>query len=236
MAETIRIRANCHLIKAVVSQVLSIKKLIDDRDVGDIVAVSVEDAVRASPLTIKLTVIFFSLHSPPYRAVSGKRFVKVVYNIPDVDPKKLNWQTIKTACGGDAGYSWGHFRATAKLDNGRNMQVYGSSAVIAEARLQALASLSTAKILTVTIAEEKKEALRATDAKLYKETTTVYPAYFSIISSKKIIAESNLQLHNTTSNLSGKFKRKTTKKIPLWVKNEPSTAKSLIKEALTIRT
>lgn len=236
MAETIRIRANCHLIKAVVSQVISIKKLIDDRDVGDIVAVSVEDAVRASPLTIRLTVIFFSLHSPPYKAIPGKRFVKATYNIPDADPKKLNWQTIKTACGGEAGYQWGHFRASGQLSNGRQMQVYGSSAVIAETRLQALASLSTAKLLTVTIAEEKKEGIRVTDPKLYKESTMVYPAYFSIINSKKIIAESNLQLHNTVSNLAGKFKRKATKKIPLWLKNEPSTAKTLIKEALTIRT
>lgn len=234
MSEKVRLRVRCNLAKSILSEVLAIRQLIADRDIGDIVAAPVEDWIRASPQTIKLTVQLSSNKQPPFKAYPGKRYVQAIYNIPDVDPKKLTWANIKKACGGASGYSWGRFRATANLDNGRQMQIYGGTAEDAETRLRALLALSTAHILTLSITEEKKEGRRASDKKMYKATTKVYPAYFSIINTKKIIVESEKEMKSVSSKLAGNFKRSRTKKIPLWTTKEPGNVRKSIQDALTI--
>ena len=235
MTEKFILRTYCHLIKPIISELIAIKTLIDNRDVGDIVAIPVEEWIRAKPQTIKLNIIFFSTQTPPYTARPGFRLIRAVYNVPDLDPTKADWATIKKACGGATGYSWGRFRATANLNNGRQMQVYGGTAADAETRIKALLELSTANFLTITVAEEKQQGLRDKDQKLYKPTIQVYPAYFSIVNSKKIVTESNKQnTSSTVGTLSGNYKRKNTTKIPLWVTKEPSNAKALIKAAFTI--
>ena len=234
MPEIVRIRANCHLIKSIVSEIISVRKLIENRDIGDFVGTPMGDVARANPQLIKLTVTFFSKKSPPFKASEGVRFVKAVYNIPDIDKTQLSWATVKAACGGENGYMWGRFRATAKLDDGRQMQVYGATDVEAETRLKALLALSTTKLLTVTVAEEKQEGRRAAKQEMAKPSTQIYPAFMSILNYKKIVTESGKEIKGTDNKLAGTFKRKSTKKIPLWLPKEPSNAKSLIKDALTI--
>jgi len=230
MAEIIRIRTNCNLIKSVVSEIISIRKLIENRDIGDFVGQSVtETALTTSPQTIRLTVMLYSLKFPPFK--KGK---SITYKIPDADRTKLTWANIKAACGGDNGYYWGRFKCTANLNNGRQMQVWGGSELEAETRLKALLSLSTAKILTASTSEQKKEGVYAEDQPLYKATTRVYPGFFSILDYKKIATEVAKGMQGVTKKLSGNYKRKTTKKIPIWLPKEPANASTLIKQALTI--
>ncbi|KST64073.1 hypothetical protein [Mastigocoleus testarum] len=237
MSEKIRVTGNNLTLRPLIAEVIALRKLIEHRDVGDIVAQPIVDYVRASPHTIRLTITFFSTKEPPfYTSPAGKR---VTYNIPDVARNKLNWTTIKNAAGGANGYNWGRFRATANLDNGRQMAVYGGSENEAEQRLKSLLTLSTAKILTLSVLEEKKEGIRQKDKILYKEVTRIYPAYCSVLSSQKIVDESNRELNEYGSRkvgtVTGAFKRTKSQKIPLWVNQEPADFTQIISESLRNR-
>lgn len=220
------------MLKPVITEILAFHQLIRDRDIGEWTGYPLEDHARARPQIFKITVLYYSVPTPPWKAPSNSKLTKATYHVPFVNRTKIDWETIKTAAGGANGYMWGRFRSTANLadDDGniRQMQVYGSSESEAEQRLLALAALSTGSILTLTPSEEKKIGKRATDKKLYKESTRIYPAYFTIIHQEKIIAESN------TATLSGNYIR-TKFRIPLWTSSKPSDADELIREALRIR-
>ncbi|MEH2242352.1 hypothetical protein [Nostoc sp.] len=233
--EKIVLAVNRNNYKSVVSQAIANRTLIENRDIGDFVGTPIEDYVRAKVETIKLTVFFFNFRQPPFKARSGFRFVRATYNIPDANKAKLDWLTIKNACGGTEGYTWGRFRATANLDNGRQMQVYGGSDEIAVNMLRSLAAFSIAKILTLTVAEEKKEGRRAENKRMYKEDIRVYPAFFSVVNFKKVVVEEQREYSGINATLAGDFHRSRTKKIPLWVEKEPSNSRTIITEALRVR-
>ncbi|MGB3761265.1 MAG: hypothetical protein WBA07_33640 [Rivularia sp. (in: cyanobacteria)] len=236
MTEKFIVNASQSQAKSLLTEIIAIRKLIENRDVGDIVAQSAYDFVRATPHTVRLTVFYYSKKFPPYkqRSVRG-----ATYNIPDITRSNASWTTIKAAMGGANGFMWGRFRASANLDNGRQAAVYGGSESEAVTRLKALVKLSSAKILTLGVTEERKEGLRATDKILYKPTIRMYPAYFAILSSQKIINESNKELTlpfgTKNDNLSGTFSRKKTVKSPVYPSKEPSYAKELITEMLRDR-
>ncbi|RAM49477.1 MAG: hypothetical protein C6Y22_22240 [Hapalosiphonaceae cyanobacterium JJU2] len=224
-------------LKPVITLLLGLYQILEDRDIGQFVGESIENAVRASPHTIRLTVTFYSVQNPPWRTEDPKkRLVRAVYNIPDVKRSNCDWKTIKNACGGNNGYMWGRFKATANLSNGRQMQVNGATEKDAEERLKQLAELGDFKLTSLSITEEKKEGRRAVDQWMYKESTRVYPAYFSIINSKKIIKESGLQLKDgkRRSKLSGDYVDYGSGRIHLWMNKEPSTAKAMIQKAFTV--
>lgn len=235
MSEKIRLSVNRANLNEVVSTILSIQRLIENRDIGDIVATPVSDFFRANNNLIKITVVWYNAKEPPYYGTLGYKRQKITYNIPDITIANLDWQRVKQACGGNNGFLWGRFRATANLDNGRQMQVYGGSEKEAETMLKSLLTLSKAKITTLSIAEEKKEGLRATNKKLYKETTRVYPAYFSVINTQKIFVESGRELANLTNSTQGTFRRSRVEKIPLWVEKEPRNYQATIREAIRVR-
>lgn len=220
-------------LKPIITLFLALYQLIDNRDVGDIVALPVPEYVRANPLTTKLCITYFAKKEPPYYSKKKDKIIKVTYNIPDVKHKALKWEAIKNVAGGANGYQWGRFKATANLSNGRQMQIHGGNAEVAEKRLKELLTLSNAKIVTLSITEEKKEGKRATDQGLYKPSTQIYPAYFSILNSEKIIIESNReQIMNARTTMSGTYKRTQTRRVPLWTKEKPANCDAIIAEAL----
>ena len=188
--------------------------------------------VRAKPQALKLKVLFYSVKEPPWRMSGSGDITKATYNVPFISRTKMDWTTIKTACGGNNGYLWGRFRCTANISdsngNIRQMQVYGSTENDAEQRLKALLALSEGSIVTLTTAEEKKEGRRAADKLMYKETTRIYPAYFTIVNSEKIISES----HNATLN--GNYFR-SKGRVPLWTETEPPDAADTIRETLRVK-
>lgn len=235
-ADKFIVSTNSRDAKSDITRILALRKFIGDRDIGDFVGIPVTEYVRASPHTIRLTVIYSSNKTPPFQ---GKGVKQAIYNIPDLLPTNADWKIIKAAAGGESGYMWGRFRSTANLSNGRQAAVYGNSKRSAEERLKALLKLSSAKILTISTTEELKEGLREQDKILYKEATRMYPAYFAILSSEKIINESNKELTlpfgTKNDNLSGTFRRVKTTKLPLWTKTEPSNIKPFIREMLKNR-
>lgn len=237
MSEDIVLSGNEETLKPIIAVLIGIYQLIEHRDVGDIVAMPLQERIIAEPQTVKLTIFFHPNKLPPFTFPKGGHQLKPYCNIPDVNRTKLTWKNIKSLAGGANGYNWGRFLATANMSNRRQMQVYGGSEEEAQERLLALASLSRAKILTLSVTEEKKVGRRATNKLLYKETTRVYPIYFSVINNEKILieAEREVRQKGIKGQLAGDFRRVTTKKIPLWTKEEPPNTKDLIREALRVR-
>ncbi|MCC5620711.1 hypothetical protein [Nostoc sp. CHAB 5715] len=224
-------------LKPIITLLIGIRQLIENRDIGDIVAMPLQERVLAEPQIVKVTIFFHPNKEPPFTFPQGGKQLRPYCNIPDIDVRKLSWKNIKEVAGGANGYNWGRFLATANLSNRRQMQIYAGSEKEAEERITDLVSLSKAKILTLSVTEEKKTGRRATNKLLYKETTRVYPIYFTVINNEKILveAEREVRTKGVKGQLAGDFKRKTTKKIPLWVTQEPPNTKALIKEALRVR-
>lgn len=232
MTEKIILRGRTEMLKPIITEVLAIHQLIRDRDIGEFTGYALDDYVREKPQTFSLKILFCSVPSPPWSMIDTTKLKRATYRVPFIDKTKIDWQTIKLACGGNNGYMWGRFRASANIIKSdgsiRPMQVYGSSESEAEQRLKALVTLSDGTIATLTIAEEKKEGRRAADKLLYKESTRVYPAYFTIIHQEKIIAESNRAM------LTGNYRRNKAR-IPLWTDTKPPDADERIREAIRIR-
>ncbi len=148
-------------------------RLISNRDVGQIVGMPAEDYLSAKPLRRQLTIVFKTQKEPPWKMPNGTQAKQKEVTIPDAD-LGLTWAKIKLAA---KPYTWGKFRATAHLDNGRQMAVFGASKSEAEKTLRRLAALSTAKILALNVTEEVEKK----NINLKKEPMTVYPAYATLL-------------------------------------------------------
>ncbi|MBF2016295.1 MAG: hypothetical protein IGS23_14040 [Rivularia sp. T60_A2020_040] len=236
MSEKIKVTTRSVFENSVISEILGIRELIKNRDVGDIVASPLPEYARANPFELKITIYLFPVKEPPFYKVG---YVRPYINIPEIKRNNLNWTTIKKIAGGSNGYMWGRFRCTVNLDNNRQLAVYGATDKEAEERVNQILEIITPKELTRSISEEKKRGQRKDGKPLFKESTRIYPGYFTVVSSKKVSDE--FEREKLTNNeklkptISGKFKRHKTEKIPLWVKNEPKNANEIIQESLRNR-
>lgn len=158
-------------VKEQVLQTLNTHRLVHNRDIGMVVGQPAEDWYRARPQRRKLVIVFKGAPSPPW--VSGGRVAKEAsYSIPDAKVG-ISWTELQTACDP---YLWGKFRATANLNNGRQMAVYGASPQDAERTLRKLLRLSTAELVTLSISEEKDR-----NPKLRKDPVMMYPAFATML-------------------------------------------------------
>jgi hypothetical protein len=164
-----------------------------------------EDFVSAKPLRRQLTLVFKGKKEPPWRN-GNKRAKEITVTIPDV-VQGLTWQKIKLAA---KPYIWGKFRATAHLDNGRQMVVYGSTKSIAEKTLKNLALLSTAKILSLNVTEEVDKKNIA----MKKEPVQVYPAHATMLIRRPTTGEGR-------EFLDGSKMLEDSIRIDLWPNEEP---------------
>lgn len=236
MTEKFKITTRKTLERDAISQVLGIRELIKNRDVGDIVASPLPEYTRANDFDLKITIYCFPVKEPPFYK---QGYVRPTINIPDITRSNITWSKIKKLAGGLKGYKWGRFRCTSNLDNGRQLAVYGGSEDIAEKKVDEILKVISAKEVTRSVTEEKKKGKRKDGKPMFKATTQVYPGYFTVISSKKVLDEFDReQLQGSqqiVNKLSGSFLRHKTEKIPLWVETEPSDAASMINEALKNR-
>ncbi len=178
------------------------------------------------PLALRAKIKLFSVSEPPYVSTKGKRVTEVTVSIPDISRNKLDWERIKTACGGANGYLWGRFKATAQLSNGRPFVVYGSTADQAENNLKRFLTLSTAEIVTISVTEELKEGARLTNPRLQKEATRVYPAYITIVN-----RDLQLATDRGKPTKKGNYKDRSTR-IELWGSRKPSDFEAVIADVL----
>jgi hypothetical protein len=213
-------------LKPVIVQTLTNYQMMEDINIGSFVGSPIDEVLRAKPLTIAMRVQFYSVQQPPWYKKRGEdRLVSGSYHIPDVDPKKLDWDTIKLACGGVNGYMYGRFRATGRLDNGRQMAVYANSKDEAIDQLVSLISLSKAKLVErATISEDRREDAAG---RYLKQPVRVYPAFFSILNQYQVPGAPGSSIP-----IEGKRYMRKQEKIDLWVEKEPPGFDDLIRELL----
>jgi hypothetical protein len=181
-------------------------RLIANRDVGQIVGQPAEDYLSAKPLRRQLTIILKKgKKEPPWR-INSKNCKDVTVTIPDV-VVGLSWQRIKDAC---KPYTWGKFRATANLDNGRQMAIYASNKSEAERVLKRFLTLSTANPLSISVTEEVEKKNIA----LKKEPVTVYPAYATLLVRRTTTGEGR-------DFLDGSKLAEDLVRVDLWMDQEP---------------
>ncbi|AKG21495.1 hypothetical protein [Calothrix sp. 336/3] len=211
-------------LKTTIVQTLSNYQLMDNKDVGTLIGMPADDYLRAKPQSVRLVITFYSVKQPPWNNPNGI-LTRATYSVPDVKRSKLDWQTIKTACGGVNGYMWGRFRATGILSNGRQMQVLGASGAEAEERLIALLTLSEATLIKKpTISEDRGED---NQGRYLKQATRIYPAFFTIMNQYKVPGArgSGAPLND------GLYKRKF-ERLALWTEQKPINFEESIQELM----
>ena len=206
--------------------------LIDNRDVGMWVGEPLRWDMRNKPPRFAIRIQFFNNPTPPFYS-GGETVREVTCTIPGIKRSKLDWETIKEACGGNNGYTWGRFLATANLENDQGefagkMMIYGGSENEAEKQLKRLLELSDYTIQTLSITEERREGKRANNRQLYKESTQVYPAYLTIINTEKVFREDQGDV-----TLQGTYKRRRDK-ILLWTPSKPPGFEEQIQELVRV--
>lgn len=211
--EFITLRGPQELLKQNVQTALTTHTWVHNRDLGQLVGQPAQDWLRAGTQRRKLTIVFKSKENPPWVAAPGQPRVKeVTYTIPEPDIG-LTWQKIKTAA---KHYTWGKFRATANLDNGRQMAVYGATEAEAERKLRELLTLSSGNLLTLSVSEEKDR-----HPNLRKEAREMYPAYATLL-----IRRSTAELTGT-NDLSGNNYAEELRRIELWPDTQPENTPAL---------
>jgi len=205
--EKITLSGEERLVKQSIQQAIAVHRFVHNRDLGTLVGQPAEDWLRAGLQRRKLTVVFKSKQQPPWTPATGNERVREVsYTIPDAD-LGLTWEKIKTAA---RVFTWGKFRATANLDNGRQIAVYGATPAEAEDKLKELLTLSTARLLTMAVSEEKDR-----HPNLRKEPRRMYPAYATLLI-RRSTAEAT-----GTNDLSGNNFRQEHVRIDLWPDTQP---------------
>jgi hypothetical protein len=230
--ERIVLSAPRDLLRQEIVSTMRTHELLDNRDVGMIFGQEVTEYIRDNPTNnpneVTLKIQFYGVPEPPWLR-NGKLAQRTQTSVPNVERSKLDWQAIKVACGGANGYLWGRFRGEAILGDNTDavvdsMKLYAGTPEEAEDRLVALAALSDYKIITINVTEERKYGKRATNKGLYKETTRIYPAFFTLLNNKKILNQAN-----GVNTLSGTYRRKNAK-ILLHPETKPSDFEQTIAE------
>lgn len=205
--ETIVLRGAQHQLTQDIQTTLATYQMVHNRDVGQIVGQPAEDWLRAGMQRRKLTVTFKSKETPPWiNPIGQERVRSATYTIPEAKVG-LTWREIKTAC---QHFTWGKYRATANLENGRQMAVYGATEAEAERKLRELMQLSTLSLLTLSVTQEKDR-----HPNLRKDATEMYPAFATLL-----IRRSTAELTGT-NDLSGANFREEHIRMDLWTTEEP---------------
>lgn len=191
---------------------LNQQRLLQNRSVGEIVADRYQDIVLGRPQLRRLTIEFSQRDQPPWRLPNGKHARRINYTIPDAKVG-LSWDDIYAAA---KKYQWGKYRATAMLNNRRQMAVYGASPTEAKDKLEQLLTLSTAEIITLNISEEVTKPQQTK-----KEPTLVYPKAAYLLNRK-----SSLDGLGYT-DISGKTYDQEIIRIPLWQGFKPQGFETL---------
>ncbi len=222
--EKIVLAGSEQLLKPAIVQAITTHQVLENRDVGTIVAQPKTEYMLANPaIGLKLVIQMYSLQRPPY----GNAETKTQITIPDVKRSALDWERIKQAVGGANGYTWGRYRGRAALDNGRSIELYASSEQEAKERLRALLPLTAANLVSMTVTEELKEGERLIHQELQKEVTRVYPGHLTIFNRVE-----TLQTGRRGVRAKRKYEERK-RRIDLWTTTKPDDFEELIGELLT---
>ncbi len=219
--ETIRVTGRTELLKTSIQNTLSTHKIFKNRDVGAIIGQPALDYATARPLMRSLLLVFRGKEKPPYNTRSvdskGKTISKEVKQVEVTIPdpvKGITWSRLKDAC---ARFTWGAHCCTVRLDNGRQMMVYGATKSEAETTMKKFVKLTTAEVLSWKFHEEGSKKSVA----LIKKPTVVYPSYATLVIRK--------QTGDGTADqtIDGKKLKETQQRIEIWRDSPPEDFKPL---------
>jgi hypothetical protein len=227
--ETIIVAGSEQLVRTQIPQILATYRMIEDRDIGQIVGEPARENIRdlISPLTLRL--IFKTRQNPPFIEDDGRQSKQTQITLPFINRSKLDWEDIKEACGGKNGYLWGRFKALVKLENGHSFELWGGSKDECEDRVTALLKLITVDMVGITITEETKKGKRLEYSALYKETRRIYPCYFTLFNNQKVLNEDSGK-----ATLSGVYKSRKYR-FDLWTEKKPENYQEDLNELLRTR-
>jgi hypothetical protein len=228
--ETVIIAGPEAATKAALTQTIAHYQMIDNRDVGQIVAQPLDDYVREKDLTLRLKFQLFSESSPPYSHRSKNRFIRAQITVPDIKRSALDWDKFKFALGGVNGYLWGPYRAIGRIDGGRYVRVYAASASEAEDRLRAVMTLSTAELKTINVSKQVRDLERVVNDRLYNSPQRIYPGYVTVVNRARIIAADKGRVA-TDGNFLDRFER-----FDLWRQAKPADFEIRVAELLRFST
>lgn len=180
--------------------------IVKNRDVGQIVGQPAGDWMKAGIQRRLMTLTFRNKEQPPWTMPAGERIKEITVTIPDAR-MGLTWTEIKSVA---RPWTWGRFRATANLDNGRKLKIHGATEQEAENTLRQFATLTTAEILTLSVTEEKD---RHPD--LRKEPERVYPSFGVLLVRRRVSGDSGL------TDLEGQSYDDSRIRFELWPSEEP---------------
>lgn len=189
-------------------------QLMDGKDIGEITGQPLEDYLNTRPQSQRLVLQFYSVPEPPFQRKTTPKVKRATYAIPDVNRAKMDWAKIKEACGGANGFLAGKYLATARLDNGRQLQVYGATEKEAVQQIKKFATLSTAEILTIHTSKREKEFKAIEQPDLIPNSIQLYPAYATLYVKR-------VDLDQGRPNLDGKKRSERRYRIDLWRKEKP---------------
>lgn len=208
--ERIIIESPQELLISDTQNIIAHHQLIYNRDVGQIVGMPEQDYVSPRPQRRKLQIIFRGKQEPPWKLPDGKYAMTAEVNIPDVTPG-ITWQNLKTRI---KQYTWGKYRVTAFLNNGRQMRVHAVSYAEGEAQLKEYIQLSTAEIIRFHHGVTSTDNPQDPSKNIVPQV--VYPAYAKLV------------LGDIRADGSIRSKSTQTQRINLWLDEEPDPPISLI--------
>lgn len=209
--ETILLSGDKRELRPIITSTMATYNLIKNRDIGEVVGYPTKDEIRANVSEITVHIHYSSQKEPPFQVKGSQR---VMMKIADVKRAKLDWQDIKDAADKN-GYMWGPFMANAKMSNGRVITAYGATSAGATNRVKEASVLTSAKIFSINVSEEKREGNRRTNPKLLKNPRMVYPIKAVIVIQKVS------QLGDGKATLDGKNRVTESYSFPLWTKEAP---------------
>ena len=188
-------------------------RLIHNRDIGGIIGEPYSTFTRrAFPMLRSLTIEFRDKPRPPWVDKDTGKIKQAQTSIPDFK-RGVTWDKIKAAA---KPFTWGAYRATAQLDNGRNTSVYGATKQEAERTLKRLLTLSEAQILKISVSESEYN-----NPRMRKEPTRMYPAYATVLFRRNSVNGQG------RADLRGQSFDEETERIALYTDFEPENAEIL---------
>jgi hypothetical protein len=132
------------VLRPTIVNVMATHQMLGSRDVGILInGTPVDDTIRPGTQERRLMIEFKEKTAPPWVMPDGKRARRRQITIFDIK-RGLTWEEVKLAA---KQYTSGQRLVNAQLDNGHQMQCYGSTENEALQKIKELLKLSTAEIL-----------------------------------------------------------------------------------------
>lgn len=225
-AQKIVLAGNERTLMPAISSIITTHQLLDQKDVGQIVGSPVEEYYQRKPGDLELIVKFYSSQTPP---LSRTNLVQATYKVPEVLRSKLDWEKIKAACGGSAGFMYGPCRMTCHLDTGSNMAIYAASHLEAEQLLDRLLSLSQAEKTYCVEGKEVDGGNRSAADGNLKKIVKLYPYSATVIHARKT-ADPALGRKRLSDGERVVYRKAV---FPLWTDSKPPNFDALINDLFT---